>query len=53
MKASHLLTTISLIGFSSGLTGCASLQGAMAKFKSGEVTTIRRYVKGRLFRTRD
>ena len=39
MKASHLLTTISLIGFSSGLTGCASLQGAMAKFKSGEVTT--------------
>ena len=39
MKASHLLTTISLIGFSTGLTGCASLQGAMAKFKSGKVTT--------------
>ena len=39
MKASHLLTTISLIAFSSGLRGCASLQGAMAKFKSGEVTT--------------
>ena len=39
MKASHLLTSISLIAFSSGLTGCASLQGAMAKFKSGKVTT--------------
>ena len=39
MKASHLLTTISLIAFSSGLSGCATLQVAMAKFKSGEVTT--------------
>ena len=39
MKASHLLTSISLIAFSSGLTGCASLQGAMEKFKSGEITT--------------
>lgn len=39
MKVSHLLTTISLIACSSGLTGCASLQGVMTKFKSGEVTT--------------
>jgi len=39
MKASHRLTTISLIAFSLGLTGCASLQGVMTKFKSGEVTT--------------
>ena len=39
MKASHLFTTISLIAFSSGLTGCASLQGTLAKFKSGQVTT--------------
>ena len=39
MKASHPLMAISLIAFSTGLTGCASLQGAMAKFKSGEVTT--------------
>jgi len=35
MKASHRLTTISLIAFSLGLTGCASLQGVMTKFKSG------------------
>ena len=39
MKASHLFTTISLIAFSSGLTVCASLQGTLAKFESGEVTT--------------
>lgn len=39
MKASHLFTAISLIAFSSALTGCASLQDAMAKFKSGEITT--------------
>ena len=39
MKVSHLITSISLIAFSSGLSGCASLQGAMTKFKSGEVTT--------------
>ena len=39
MKASHLFTTISLIGFSTGLTGCATLEGAMAKFTSSQVTT--------------
>ena len=39
MTTSHFLTTISLIAFSSGLSGCASLKGAMAHFQSGKVTS--------------
>ena len=39
MKTLHLLTTISLITFSSGLSGCASLKGAMKQFQSGKVTS--------------